>query len=93
MEEFQDNILLQYGIVPLKLPTYCDICGKKFLVPNVLSFPKGGLVLARQNNAAKKWVVLLSRAINPSDISHRNKINSRKVQGERNGARVRVATR
>ena len=29
-EELQDNILLQYGIVPLNLFTYCDGCGKRF---------------------------------------------------------------
>ena len=45
-EEFQDNIFLRYGIVPLNLPTDCDGCGKRFLVPHDLSCPKGGLVLA-----------------------------------------------
>ena len=35
-EEFQDNILLLYGIVPLNLPTECDGCGKKLLVPHAL---------------------------------------------------------
>ena len=33
-EEFQDNLLLQYDIVPLNLPTGCDGCGNKFLVPH-----------------------------------------------------------
>ena len=27
-EEFQDNLLLKYGIVTLNLPTYCDGCDK-----------------------------------------------------------------
>ena len=39
-EEFQDNLLLRYGIVPLNLPTDCDGCGKKFSVPHNLSCPK-----------------------------------------------------
>ena len=30
-EEFQENILLRYSIVPLKLPTEFDACDKKFL--------------------------------------------------------------
>ena len=52
-EEFQDNLLLWYGIVPLNLPVDCDGCGKNFLVPHDSSCPKGGLVLARHNNAAE----------------------------------------
>ena len=35
-EEFQDNILLWYGIVTLNLPTDCYGCGKKFSVPHDL---------------------------------------------------------
>ena len=52
-EEFQYNLLLEYGIVPLNLPTDCDGCGKKFSVTHALSCPKGGLVLAWHNNDAK----------------------------------------
>ena len=36
-EEFQDNLIPQYGILTLNLPTDCDGCGKKFLVPHALS--------------------------------------------------------
>ena len=36
MEEFQDNLICGYGIVPLDLPTDCDGCGKKFLVPHAI---------------------------------------------------------
>ena len=35
-EELQDNLLLQYGIFPLNLPTECDGCGKKLLVTHDL---------------------------------------------------------
>ena len=52
-EEFQDNLLLCYGIVPLNLITDCDGCGKKFSVPHALSCPKGGLFMAWHNDAAK----------------------------------------
>ena len=63
-EEFQDNLLLQYGIVLLNLPTNCDDCVKKFLVPYTLQCPKGGIVLARKNDAAKELSALLDWALN-----------------------------
>ena len=53
-KEFQDNFFLRYGIVPLNLPTDCDGCRKKFLVAHTLLCPKGGLVMARHNDAAKE---------------------------------------
>ena len=90
-EEFQDNLIIQYGIVNLNLPTECDGYGKKFLVPHNLSCPKGGLILARNNDAAKEWVALLTRDIKPSVISYEPKINRRAVQGESNRTGVRVA--
>ena len=90
---FQDNILLGYGIVLLNLPTYCDGCGKRFLVPHTLSCPNGGLVLVRHINATKESGALSAQALNPSCISYKPKINNRIVQGERNDARVQVATR
>ena len=91
-EEFQDNLILRYGIFLLNLPTDCDGCDKKLLVPNALSCPKGSLVLLRRNDVAKEWGSLSSRALNPSCISYKPKINSGTVQGERNGAGARVAT-
>ena len=91
-EEFQYNILLRYGIVPLNLPTYCDGCGKRFSVPHDLSCPKGGLVLERHNDDAKEWGTLSDRALNSSLISYKPKINSRTVYGEMNGAVAWVAT-
>ena len=44
------------------------------------------------NDTAKEWGALSDRAINPSAISYEPKINSRAVQGERNGSNARVAT-
>ena len=52
-EEHQENLLLLYGIVPLKFPTHCNGCGKKFLVPHYLSCPKGGFVLVQHNDTTK----------------------------------------
>ena len=48
--------------------------------------PKGGLILAQHDDVAKEWVALGARALVPSAISNEPKINSKTVQGERNGA-------
>ena len=78
-EEFQDNILLWYGIIPLNLPTDCDGYGKNFSVPHALSFSKGGLVLSRHNDAAKEWGALSALSLNLPCISYEPKVNSRTV--------------
>ena len=91
-EEFQDNILLQYGIVLLNLPTECDCCSKRLLVTHDLSCPKGGLVLEWHNDAAKEWGTFLAWALNISCISYEPKTNSRTLQGKRNRARAKVET-
>ena len=91
-EEFQDNILLRYGIVPLNLPNDFDGYGKKCLVSHALSCPRGGLILARNNDDSKEWGALLYQYLNPSCISYKPKINSRTVQGDKNGVRAWVAT-
>ena len=52
-EEFRDNILLRYGLMPQDIPATCDSCGKKFLIEHTLSCPKGGLVLERHDDAEK----------------------------------------
>ena len=88
-EEFQDNLRLRYGLMPQEIPATCDGCGKKFLIEHALSCPKGGLVLARHNGAAKEWDALGSRALVPSAITYELKINSRTVQGERTRDGVR----
>ena len=68
------------------IPVTCKGCGKKFLIEHALSCPKGGLVLARHDEATKKWGTLGSWALVPSAITYEPKINSRTVQGERTGA-------
>ena len=75
--------------MPQDIPTTCDGYGKKFSIEHALSFPKGGLVLARNDYAAKEWGALRSRALVPSTISYEPKINSRTVQGERTRAGAR----
>ena len=44
--------------MPQDIPATCDGCGKKLLIDHSLSCPKGGLVLARHNDAAKEWGAL-----------------------------------
>ena len=72
--------------MPQDIPRTCGDCGKRFLLKHALSCPKGGLVLARNDDAAKEWGTLEARALIHSDIYYKPKINSRTVQGERTGA-------
>ena len=52
-EEFRDNLCLRYRLVPQDIPTTCNGCGKRFLIEPSLSCPKGGIVLARHDDAEK----------------------------------------
>ena len=75
--------------MPQDIPAICDGCGKKLSIYHALSCPKGGLVLARHDNAAKEWGALGARALVPSAITYKPKINSRTVQGGRTGSGAR----
>ena len=75
--------------MPQYIPATCDGCGKKFLIKHALSYPKGGLVLACHDDAAKEWGALGSRSLFPSAITYGPKITSRTVQGKRTEAGVR----
>ena len=88
-EDFQDNLRLIYGLMPQDIPATCDGCGKNFLIEHALPCPKGGLVLAWHDDAAKEWGDLGNRSLFPSAITYKPKINSKTVQGERTGAGVR----
>ena len=87
-EEFRDNLCLRYGLMPEDIPATCDIFGKKCSIEHALSCPMGGLVLEKNNNAAKEWGDLGARALVPGAFTYEQKINSSTVQGERNGARA-----
>ena len=78
-EEFGDNLCLRYGLMPQDIPAACNGCGKRFLIKHAISCPKGGLVLARHDDAAKEWGALGARDIAPSVITYEQKTNSRKV--------------
>ena len=85
-EKFRDNLRLRYGLMPQDIPATCDGCGKKFSIEHTLSCPKGGIVLARHDDAAQEWGALGARSLVPSAITYEPKINSRTVQGEKTGA-------
>ena len=88
-KKFRDNLRLRYGLMPQDIPATCDGCGKKFLIEHALSCPKGGLVLARYDAPAKEWGTLGARALVPSAITYKPKINSRTVQRKRTGSGAR----
>ena len=80
-EEFRDNVCLRYGLMPQDIPVTCNGFGKKFSIDHALSCPKGGLVLVRHGDVAKEWGYLGARAIIPSAITYKPKINSRTLKG------------
>ena len=55
-EELRENLCLSYGIMPQNNPATCDGCCKRFSIKHSLSCPKGGIVPAWHNYAAKEWV-------------------------------------
>ena len=61
------------------IPATCDGCGKRFSIEHALSFPKGGLVLARHDDASKERGTLGARFLDSSAITYEPKINSRAV--------------
>ena len=75
--------------MPQDIPATCDVCCKRLSIDHVLSFSKGGLILARHDDTAKEWGALVSRALVPSAITYEPKINSGIVQGGRTGAGAR----
>ena len=85
-EELRYNLRLRYRLMDKDIPATCDGYSKKFSIKHSLLCPKGGLVLARHEGAAKECGALGARSLNPGDISYEPKINSRTVQGERTGA-------
>ena len=57
-EELRDNLCLRCGLMPQDIPATCNCSGEKFLMNNSLSCPKVGLVMARNDGAAKEWDIL-----------------------------------
>ena len=67
--------------MPQDIPATCYGCGKKFSIEHAISCTKGCLVLAWHNDAAKEWGAIESRALVPSAITYKPKINIKTVQG------------
>ena len=80
--------------MPQDILATCDGCDKRFLIKHTLSFPNSGLVLARHDDDAKEWGALRDRDLVSFSITYKPKINSKKIQGERNeaGARQDIET-
>ena len=75
-------------MMPQDIPAAWDGCGKRFSIEHAISCPKGGLVLAGHDDAAKEWGFLGFQALIPIAITYEPKINSRTVQRERTRAGV-----
>ena len=85
-EELCDNLRLRYRLMPQDIHATCNGCGERFSIKRALSFPKGGLVMARHDDDENEWGSLGSRSLVPSAITYKPKTNSRTVQGDRTGA-------
>ena len=68
-EEFRDSLLLRFGLAPLKLPSTCHGCGKKFNFNHAQTYKKGGLILHRHNDVVAEWGEMCARALKPSAVS------------------------
>ena len=84
-EEFRDNLCLRYGLMPQDIPATCDGCGKKFLIEHTLSCPKGGIVLARNDENAKEWGALGAWDLVPSAITYEPKLIVGQYRGKSPG--------
>ena len=68
--------------MPQDIPATCNGYVKRFLIKHTLSCRKGGLVLARHDDAEKECGTLRAWALIPSAITYKPKINSMTVQGD-----------
>jgi hypothetical protein len=57
------------GLAPLKLPSTCDGCGKKFNFNHVQICKEGGLILHRHDDVAAEWGEMCSHVLKPSAVS------------------------
>ena len=58
---------------------FCNGCGKNLLVEHAISFPKGGLVLARYDDTEKELGSLGAWVLVSSSITYKPKYNGRTV--------------
>ena len=68
-EEFRDSLRLRFGLAPLKLPSTCNRCEKKFVFNHAQQCPKRGLILHRHDDVAAEWSEMCARALKPLAVS------------------------
>ena len=70
MEEWRDNVRLQYGMRPVGLCERCDGCGAGFTVEHGLSCKKGGLVCQRHDDVRDEAGELAAMALTRTKVSY-----------------------
>ena len=66
LEEWHDNIALQFGRQPNNLPDHCDGCGDHFSIKHALSCKLGGLVGIRHDDIRDEGAHLMAQALTTS---------------------------
>jgi hypothetical protein len=67
-DEFTDNLRYPFGFTPTNLPAYCDGCGETFTAEHGLNCKKGGLVMARYDDATDEFESLAMLAFFPTAV-------------------------
>ena len=84
-EEFRDSLQLRFGLAPLKLPSTCNRCEKKFVFNHAQQCPKRGLILHCLNDVATEWSEMCARALKPLTVSDEPFIHTGWVSLNRKG--------
>ena len=66
--EFSDFLCPSYNVTPLNLQSHCGVCGTYFQVRHSLSCSKGGLDIARLNEARDELLYLSQQAFNSASV-------------------------
>ena len=74
-DEFRDNLIIRFGLVPLALRLTCNRCREKLSLDNSLQCKKGGLFTARHNNVPDEWGDPCAATFTPSAVAHKPLIN------------------
>jgi hypothetical protein len=67
-QEFQDAILMRYGLIPPDLSACCDGCDAPFTLQYALCCKKGGLMISCHNKIWDELIHMAGKATTPSAI-------------------------